>query len=86
MTDKQCTHKDQIRDVTPNSTGCEDCIKIGDTWVKVRLCLICGHTGCCDSSKNKHAAAHFHETKHPIIDSFEPRGEWQWCYVDEMYL
>jgi uncharacterized UBP type Zn finger protein len=84
--EKECTHKDQIKEVTPQSQGCEDCEKIGDTWVKVRLCLICGHTGCCDSSKNKHAHAHFEETKHPIIDSFQPPAEWRWCYVDETYL
>ena len=79
-------HIDQIRPVTPSSRGCEDCLKIGDRWVHLRLCLTCGHVGCCDSSKNKHARAHFHGTKHPIVQSFQPGEDWRWCYVDEAYL
>jgi uncharacterized UBP type Zn finger protein len=66
---------------TPN--GCEECLAQGDTWVQLRLCLACGHVGCCDSSKNKHATKHFHRTKHPVIRSFEPGERWMWCYVDE---
>jgi uncharacterized UBP type Zn finger protein len=81
-----CTHLDQIRPVTPHSTGCEDCLKTGDTWVHLRLCLECGHVGCCDSSKNKHATKHFHRTQHPIIKSFEPGEDWGWCYIDEVEL
>jgi Zn-finger in ubiquitin-hydrolases and other protein len=81
---KQCTHLDQIRDVTPSANGCEDCLKIGDTWVHLRECLICGHVGCCDSSKNKHATKHFHATHHPIIQSFQPGEDWRWCYVDQV--
>jgi Zn ribbon nucleic-acid-binding protein len=81
---KQCTHLDEIRDVTPSANGCEDCLKIGDTWVHLRECLICGHVGCCDSSKNKHATKHFHATNHPIIQSFQPGEDWRWCYVDQV--
>ncbi|MDB5057074.1 MAG: hypothetical protein JWO59_546 [Chloroflexi bacterium] len=81
-----CSHLGQIRAVTPSSNGCEDCLKIGDTWVHLRLCMICGHVGCCDQSKNKHATRHFHSTSHPIIKSFEPGEEWGWCYVDEVDL
>ncbi len=81
---KACTHTDQIRDVTPSAQGCEDCLKTGDSWVHLRECLICGHVGCCDSSKNKHATKHFHATKHPIIQSFQPGEDWRWCYVDEV--
>lgn len=80
-----CTHLDQIRDVEPGTPdGCEECLRTGDTWVALRECLFCGHIGCCDSSKNKHATAHFHETNHPIMRSFEPGQHWRWCYVDEM--
>lgn len=64
--------------------GCEDCLKTGDTWVHLRLCLTCGHVGCCDSSKNKHATQHFHATQHPVIRSFQPGEKWLWCYVDEV--
>ena len=76
-----CTHLDQIKKVKPKSKGCEECIKLGDTWVHLRLCLTCGNVACCDSSKNKHATKHFHAVKHPIIRSFE---DWMWCYIDEL--
>ena len=82
----QCTHADQIREVTPSAQGCEECLAMGDRWVHLRLCLTCGHVGCCDSSKNKHATKHFHTTNHPIIRSFEPGEDWGWCYVDEVML
>ncbi len=77
-------HLQQIRDVAPNSKGCEECLKMGDTWVHLRLCLSCGHVGCCDSSKNRHATKHFRATKHPIIRSLEPGEDWGYCYVDDI--
>ena len=82
-----CTHLDQIRDVTPGTPeGCEECLQMGDTWVHLRMCLICGHVGCCDASRNKHATKHFHDTDHPIIQSFERGEDWMWCYIDEVAL
>lgn len=81
-----CTHLDQIKDVTPSADGCGDCLRIGDTWVHLRLCTACGHVGCCDSSKNRHATQHFHETTHPIVKSLEPGEHWYWCYVDEIAM
>ena len=78
-----CPHFDQIRHVVPSGNGCEECLKAGDSWVHLRLCLTCGHVGCCDESPNKHATKHFHETKHPIIRSFEPGEGWGWCFVDQ---
>ncbi|HEY4690982.1 MAG TPA: UBP-type zinc finger domain-containing protein [Anaerolineae bacterium] len=83
---KPCTHRDLIRNVTPSARGCEECLKIGDAWVHLRLCLTCGHVGCCDDSKNKHATQHFHATGHPVIQSFEPGEDWMWCYVDQTLL
>ncbi len=83
---KNCKHASQIRDVQPHTKGCEECLKMGDDWVHLRLCMTCGHVGCCDSSKNKHATKHFHSTKHPIIKSHEPGEDWGWCYVDEVEL
>lgn len=80
----QCKHLGEIKKVTPSAKGCEDCLKIGGHWLHLRLCLECGHVGCCDSSPNKHATKHFHTTKHPIIQSFEPGEDWRWCYVDEI--
>ncbi len=81
-----CTHLNQIQDVAPSAQGCEDCLRTGDTWVHLRMCLVCGHVGCCDSSKNKHATKHFHATTHPIVRSFERGEDWAWCYVDGTYL
>jgi uncharacterized UBP type Zn finger protein len=83
---KKCSHTDQIHDVTARTNGCEECLKMGDTWVHLRLCLTCGHVGCCDSSKNKHATKHFHREKHPIMRSLEPGESWGWCYLDQLEL
>ncbi len=85
MAKRTCTHVNQIKKVKPSANGCEECLKTGDSWVHLRMCLICGHVGCCDSSKNKHATKHFKETGHPIMQSY-PDAEWRWCYVDEVYL
>jgi uncharacterized UBP type Zn finger protein len=82
----ECTHLDQIHNVKPKTHGCEECLKMRDTWVHLRLCLTCGHVGCCDSSKNKHATKHFHATNHPIIRSLEPGEHWKWCYIDEIVM
>ena len=80
-----CTHLDLIKIKNTPKHECEDCVKIGDTWVHLRLCLSCGHVGCCDSSKNKHATKHFHRSSHPLIRSIEPGESWVWCYVDEIF-
>jgi uncharacterized UBP type Zn finger protein len=81
---QQCKHLDQITFTNTDKHSCEECIKLGDSWVHLRMCLICGQVGCCDSSKNKHATKHFHRTKHPLIRSLEPGETWVWCYVDEI--
>ena len=83
----QCTHvKDHAKNVKPHTKGCEECLKTGDTWVHLRMCLECGHVGCCDSSKNRHARAHFHATQHPLIRSAEHGEDWRWCFIDEVFL
>ena len=82
-----CTHLDLIHDVEPHTQeGCEDCLRIGGRWVHLRLCLTCGHVGCCDSSPNRHASAHAAHDSHPIVQSFEPGEDWIWCYVDETMM
>lgn len=81
-----CKHLDQIQDVHPNTKGCEECLKTGDTWVHLRMCLTCGHVGCCDSSRNRHATKHSRTTHHPIVRSIEPGEEWGWCYIDQLML
>jgi uncharacterized UBP type Zn finger protein len=84
---KSCTHLGEIRDVAPRTPqGCEESLQAGDTWVRLRLCMICGRIGCCDNSQNKHATRHLHATNHPIMKSFEPGEYWGWCYLDELVL
>jgi uncharacterized UBP type Zn finger protein len=80
-----CEHLQQVHEATPTGRGCEECLKIGDTWVHLRLCMTCGHVACCDSSKNRHATKHFRATRHPVVKSFEPGESWGWCYVDKEY-
>lgn len=83
----QCTHLNQVHDVRPRTPeGCEECLKTNGRWVHLRLCLSCWHLGCCDQSPGKHATKHFHQSRHPIIKSFEPRENWGWCYVDELMM
>lgn len=82
----ECSHLDQVHDVTPRADGCEECLKSGDSWVHLRECMTCGHIGCCDSSPNQHATKHFGQTRHPIIKSFEPGENWLWCYEDELMI
>ena len=81
-----CTHLNLVQDVTPSASGCEECLQLGDRWVHLRLCRICGHVGCCDSSKNKHASEHAFAINHPIAASFEPGENWAWCYFDQVML
>jgi uncharacterized UBP type Zn finger protein len=80
-----CTHLDQIK-VTPPAEveGCEECLKTGDRWMHLRVCLTCGKVGCCDDSANKHASAHARQEGHPIIRSAEPGESWCWCYEDNV--
>ena len=79
-----CDHLKSPENAPPRAKGCQECLQTGDTWVHLRRCLYCGHISCCDSSKNKHATKHFHRSKHPVVQSFEPGESWKWCYVDEI--
>jgi monovalent cation/hydrogen antiporter len=80
-----CTHLADlpaaVEPLTPE--GCGECLILGDRWVHLRLCLTCGNVGCCDSSKNRHAAKHFEDSGHPVMRSFQPGESWRWCYVDD---
>jgi Zn-finger in ubiquitin-hydrolases and other protein len=82
VTTPTCSHLDEVHDVTPGADGCEDCLATGGRWVHLRLCMTCGHVGCCDSSPSKHATAHFHGVGHPVVQSYEPGEDWWWCYRD----
>ena len=85
MTDT-CSHLGLVHDVAPSADGCEDCLRVGGRWVHLRLCMTCGHVGCCDSSPGRHARFHFHTTGHPIVRSLEPGEDWLWCYADEVFI
>jgi uncharacterized UBP type Zn finger protein len=82
-----CAHLLKARDHRPNTPrGCEECLKSGDEWVHLRLCLECGHVGCCDDSPNKHATKHYRAISHPVIRSFEPGERWRYCYPDDLFV
>ena len=84
MSASSCSHLDAIADVEPSGNGCVECLLTGGRWVHLRRCTKCGHIGCCDNSPGKHATGHFHETEHPLIQSYEPGEDWYWCFIDEL--
>jgi Zn-finger in ubiquitin-hydrolases and other protein len=88
MNTAMCTHLDDVAlsRLPASVPGCEDRLRHGGEWLHLRICLTCGHVGCCDDSPNRHATAHHHATAHPIIRSLEPGEDWSWCYVDEVGL
>ena len=81
-----CTHLDQIAvlELPASIDGCEECLKTGDRWLHLRMCMTCGRIGCCDSSPHRHASRHATDDRHPIARSAEPGEDWSWCYVDEI--
>ena len=83
-----CTHLDTIKVLQlPDSVaGCEDCLREGGVWLHLRICLGCGHVGCCDDSPSRHASAHGRASGHPIIRSLEPGEDWSWCFQDEVAM
>lgn len=81
-----CKHLSEIRVVTPQTYGCEECLEQGMEWFHLRVCRTCGHVGCCDQSEGKHATRHFHKTRHPIIEGYDPPEGWGWCYVDQTFV
>lgn len=87
MAQTACSHLDQLKTTQPNTPeGCEECLAVGDEWVHLRLCVTCGHVGCCDNSKNHHATRHYHATDHPLIASYERGENWMWCYADDLFM
>ena len=81
-----CSHLDQVKLLEPPGpvAGCPQCLASGSSWVHLRMCQVCGQVGCCDSSPNRHATAHFHASGHPLVRSLEPGEDWTWCYADEL--
>jgi uncharacterized UBP type Zn finger protein len=88
MSEPVCTHLEDVNvlELPAAVDGCEDCLREGSKWLHLRICLTCGHVGCCDNSPGRHATAHHHATEHPIIRSLEPGEDWNWCYVDEVAM
>ena len=83
-----CTHLDhvQVTQLPESVEGCADCLAAGTQWLHLRICLECGHVGCCDSSPMRHASAHARESDHPVMRSLEPGEDWSWCFVDEVAM
>jgi CPA2 family monovalent cation:H+ antiporter-2 len=81
-----CEHVRGLGSVLPRTAGCEECLRDGDRWVHLRVCMLCGHVGCCDNSPNKHATGHYHATNHPLVRSLEPGESWGWCYPDQILI
>jgi uncharacterized UBP type Zn finger protein len=80
-----CEHYAGLQQVTPRSNGCEGCLAIGANWTELRVCLTCGHVGCCEDSEHTHALKHFQSTGHPVLVPFERGEDWAWCYVHRKY-
>lgn len=86
MSKKSCEHGTNFNEnISPKTQSCEECEKEGLDWVAIRLCSICGHVGCCDSSEGRHATKHFSDTGHPTMIAL-PNRSWKWCYVHETYI
>ena len=83
-----CTHLDTIEltELPAEVAGCEDCLVEGTAWCHLRICLTCGHVGCCDSSPRRHASAHSQSSGHPIMRSIQPGEDWSWCFVDQVAM
>ena len=81
-----CSHMSSVHQITPSAKGCQECLEIGSDWVHLRLCRECGHVGCCDDTLHRHATAHFHASRHPIIEGYDPPEGWGWCFVDEVMV
>lgn len=87
MTSWTDPHLSYVHPVTPQTPqGCAECLQDGASWLNLRLCLTCGHVGCCDLSPRRHARIHWETTCHPIVSSFRPGESWRWCFVDESYV
>ena len=87
MTEATCQHFDELTSpVDPMSDVCDQCVAMGDTWVHLRSCLICGTVGCCDNSKNRHARKHWEAHQHPLIRSIEPGESWRFCFADNFVV
>jgi uncharacterized UBP type Zn finger protein len=86
MTAPRCSHLESVTvtELPESVEGCEECLAQGGVWLHLRICLQCGHVGCCDDSPSRHARAHHHEVGHPLIRSLEPGERWSWCFVDEV--
>ncbi len=83
---RECSHLDLVKEDSPATRDCEECVALGDGWPDTRMCLVCGYVGCCDRSKNKHMLRHHEATGHPVIGPAKPGNNWVWCYVDKALI
>jgi hypothetical protein len=81
----ECVHLHSVVGTPPSTEGCSECLESGSEWVRLRICVTCGHIGCCDSSPNRHALAHWLGNRdHPLVRSYEHGEDWWWCYPEEL--
>jgi uncharacterized UBP type Zn finger protein len=81
-----CDHAADVQQVTPRTAGCEECSALGEKWHELRVCLACGHVGCCEDSPHAHALEHFNATGHPLITPVDKAETWTWCYIHRRYF
>jgi hypothetical protein len=87
MTVATCAHLSGIKEIkAAKQRQCDECVRIGSTWVHLRTCQSCGTTLCCDSSPNRHASKHARAAMHPVVASAEPGERWLYCYPDEAFV
>ena len=84
--DDLCEHLESIPVRSAERLVCAPCAAHGRHWVELRLCVTCGHVGCCDDSEGRHATLHHADTGHRVIRTVEPHAHWAWCYEDECLL
>jgi uncharacterized UBP type Zn finger protein len=88
--DPSCSHlkaaAKRAHGAEPSGHGCVECLASGGDWVHLRLCLECGHVGCCDNSPGRHATQHHQKTHHAVIRSYEPGEQWGYCFVDDAFV
>jgi hypothetical protein len=86
VADLSCGHLDLVKVTEPTTDVCSDCVAAGDVWPALRMCLVCGYVGCCDTSKNKHMKQHYERSGHPVFRSIRLQESWVWCYEDDVFL
>jgi hypothetical protein len=79
-----CAHLLSRGRLEPPTYECRECMSHRASWRRLRLCCSCGHVGCCENSRYRHADRHFRRTGHPVMRSIDPERLWSFCSVDQI--